>query len=41
VTYLTCEVQNGTIVIYNDIYGLDKRLEMALYNATDPLALVN
>lgn len=41
VTYLTCEVQNGTIVIYNDIYGLDKRLEMALYNVTDPLALVN
>ena len=39
VTYLTCEVQNGTVVVYKDIYGLDKRLEMALYNVTDPLAL--
>ncbi|HWZ02814.1 MAG TPA: L,D-transpeptidase family protein [Mucilaginibacter sp.] len=39
VTYLTCEMQNGTMVIYKDIYGLDKGLEMALYNVTDPLAL--
>jgi len=39
VTYLTCEVQNGAMVVYKDIYDLDKRLEMALYNITDPLVL--
>jgi len=39
VTYLTCEMQHGVVVVYKDIYGLDKRLEMALYNVTDPLAL--
>ncbi|WP_295672655.1 L,D-transpeptidase family protein [uncultured Mucilaginibacter sp.] len=41
VTYLTCEVQNGVIVVFKDVYGLDKRLEMALYNVIDPLALFN
>ncbi|MEO6520836.1 MAG: L,D-transpeptidase family protein [Mucilaginibacter sp.] len=32
VTYLTCEVINGYPVVYKDIYDLDERLEMQLYN---------
>jgi murein L,D-transpeptidase YcbB/YkuD len=39
VTYLTCEVVNGYVVTYNDIYKLDKNLEMALYNITQPLTM--
>jgi murein L,D-transpeptidase YcbB/YkuD len=39
VTYLTCEVVNGYVVTYNDIYNLDKSLEMALYNITQPLTM--
>ncbi|HZY38372.1 MAG TPA: L,D-transpeptidase family protein [Mucilaginibacter sp.] len=39
VTYITCEMQKGTLVTYKDIYDLDKRLEMVLYNVTNPLAL--
>jgi murein L,D-transpeptidase YcbB/YkuD len=32
VTYLTCEVKEGVLITYKDIYDLDKSLEMALYN---------
>jgi len=39
ITYITCEMQKGMLITYKDIYSLDKRLEMALYNITDPLAL--
>jgi len=41
VTYLTCEVQNGVVITYKDIYDLDKPLEMALYNVKDALAFIN
>lgn len=34
ITYLTCTVQKGEVIYFPDIYQLDKRLEMALYNAT-------
>jgi murein L,D-transpeptidase YcbB/YkuD len=39
VTYLTCEMQDGVLITYKDVYNLDQRLEMALYNVSDPLAL--
>jgi L,D-transpeptidase YcbB len=39
ITYLTCEVKQGLIVTYKDIYDLDKSLEMALYNSTQTLTL--
>lgn len=32
ITYLTCEVVNGSLVNYQDVYDLDDSLEMALYN---------
>jgi murein L,D-transpeptidase YcbB/YkuD len=32
ITYITCEVVNGALVNYEDIYGLDAGLEMAMYN---------
>ncbi len=35
VTYLTCEIVNGALVVYNDIYGLDKSLDMLLYKKDD------
>jgi murein L,D-transpeptidase YcbB/YkuD len=35
VTYLTCEIVDGTLVVYNDIYGLDKNLDMLLYKKGD------
>ena len=31
VTYLTCEIDNGILTIYPDIYDLDNRLEWALF----------
>lgn len=34
ITYLTCEVKQGLVITYKDIYDLDKSLEMALYNTT-------
>ena len=37
ITYITCEVQNGTVMNYNDIYNIDKKLEDALYNTTESL----
>lgn len=39
VTYLTCKVENGELIMYKDIYNLDKRLEMALYNMGPTLAM--
>lgn len=37
IVYLTCEVKEGEVITYNDIYNLDKSLEMALYNTTQTL----
>jgi len=31
ITYLTCEVKEGLLITYKDIYGLDKSLKAALY----------
>ena len=31
VIYLTCEIRNGMITNYSDLYDLDKQLEKALY----------
>ena len=39
VTYITCAVDKGILVIYNDVYQLDEDLEMKLYNVTNTLAL--
>ena len=35
VTYLTCEVVDGKLVVYNDIYELDNSLDMLLYKKGD------
>ena len=35
ITYITCDVQNGIVVKYNDVYNLDKKLELALYNTAE------
>ena len=32
ITYITCEVKDGVLVNYNDIYKKDAQLERALYN---------
>ncbi|MBS1529331.1 MAG: hypothetical protein JSU01_03400 [Bacteroidetes bacterium] len=37
ITYITCEVQNGAVVKYDDIYNLDQKLEAALYNTNEYL----
>jgi murein L,D-transpeptidase YcbB/YkuD len=37
ITYLTCEVKEGLVITYKDIYNLDKSLEMALYNTEQTL----
>ena len=39
ITYITCEMKNGVLVTYKDIYNLDKGLEMAMYNVPGTLAL--
>ena len=39
VTYITCAVNEGVLVMYNDVYQLDQQLEMKLYNVTNTLAL--
>jgi murein L,D-transpeptidase YcbB/YkuD len=39
ITYLTCEVKEGLLINYKDIYNLDKSLEMALYNTELPLTM--
>nr|WP_294945310.1 L,D-transpeptidase family protein [uncultured Mucilaginibacter sp.] len=35
VTYLTCEMVDGALVVYNDIYGLDNNLGMLMYSQGD------
>ncbi|MFD0764365.1 L,D-transpeptidase family protein [Mucilaginibacter lutimaris] len=35
VTYITCEIVNGRLVVYDDVYGLDKNLDMLLYKKDD------
>ncbi len=39
VSYLTCEVVEGELASYTDIYHLDRSLEAAFYNVTDTVAL--
>jgi len=39
ITYLTCQIIDGELVNYDDIYELDRGLEMALYNVSDALTL--
>lgn len=39
VTYLTCEVKEGELITYKDIYNLDKSLEIVLYQENQNLAL--
>ena len=39
VTYITCAVNEGILVIYNDVYQLDADLEMKFYNVTNTLAV--
>jgi murein L,D-transpeptidase YcbB/YkuD len=39
ITYLTCEVKEGVLIQYKDLYNLDKSLEMALYNIQQPLTM--
>jgi len=34
ITYLTCEVKDGELITYKDIYDLDKGLEMEMYGIT-------
>lgn len=41
VVYLTCIIKQGTLITFKDIYGLDKPLEMALYNTTETLTKMN
>jgi L,D-transpeptidase YcbB len=39
ITYITCQIIDGELVNYDDIYKLDRSLEMALYNVSDTLTL--
>lgn len=39
VTYVTCEMKEGILVMYPDVYNKDKKLEMALYNTTQTLTM--
>lgn len=39
ITYLTCEVKEGLVYNYKDIYDLDKSLEMALYSTPQTLTM--
>lgn len=39
ITYITCQIIDGELVSYDDIYKLDRSLEMALYNVSDALTL--
>ena len=39
ITYLTCEVKEGVVYNYKDIYELDKRLELALYSTPQTLTM--
>ncbi|PAW94777.1 hypothetical protein CKK33_15250 [Mucilaginibacter sp. MD40] len=35
ITYITCEVKNGALVYYDDIYGLDNSLDQLMYQKND------
>ena len=37
ITYITCAIKDGELVRFKDIYHLDKRLEVKLYNITNQL----
>jgi murein L,D-transpeptidase YcbB/YkuD len=39
ITYLTCEVNEGQVSDYKDIYNLDKSLEIALFGTPQTLTL--
>lgn len=40
ITYLTCAIDEwGLVTTYKDIYNLDRGLEMALYNISEPVSL--
>jgi murein L,D-transpeptidase YcbB/YkuD len=39
ITYLTCEVNEGRLIVYKDIYNLDKSLETALYNVNQSVVM--
>jgi murein L,D-transpeptidase YcbB/YkuD len=39
ITYLTCEVKEGVVYNYKDIYELDKSLELALYSTPQTLTM--
>jgi len=41
ITYLTCEVKEGVMITYKDIYKKDKNLELALYGIKQPLIIKN
>jgi murein L,D-transpeptidase YcbB/YkuD len=40
ITYITCEIVEGIITTYKDVYQLDKQLEKALYLDTRPLLTI-
>jgi len=39
ITYLTCEMKEGILVTYKDLYNMDERLEMALYGTELPFVV--
>lgn len=39
ITYLTCEVRQGALIEYKDVYDLDKSLEAAMYNTELPITM--
>lgn len=39
ITYLTCEVKEGQLILYKDIYNLDKSVEAPLYNIKQGLVM--
>ena len=39
ITYLTCEVKEGQVINYKDIYDMDKSLEFALYHNNETLTI--
>jgi len=39
ITYLTCQVIEGELITYKDIYNLDKGLEMALYGTGEKFVM--
>lgn len=38
-TYLTCEIKEGMLIMYDDVYHLDQNVETSLYNSIKPLAV--